>query len=1066
MPNLTQAIATYSFIDRPHMDLGTFDPSDSNTAILTRIEALMTSANASFNARKYDDAIKGYHATESLIYAHIDPAWVPELGGKLRPLLPRDPSLFDPLLSATSQWLNILSVPMPTSPVRTATAVDPQLLSSVANLHGAGLNPVSTNPSATAQALSDLRLAAIYRNQGNTTASSTLVTRAQGLNSAIANALTPTGAATHPSFLTDDGPLPRSALVPIERQPNLPTAVLDPRQVGLLSGSGTQVNVKSIQWSANGGPDIESIKSILYAPHVTAAALPDVLMNTVTPWERAVRLPHDYHYVIPLALAKCHHAMGDYAQGETYYLQAAQYAYINTAVEGPYVWVQLASLYRDWGNSLYEQGDRTTAAAIYGKVIAFGSSTPPPSSPLYALAGLATARNIVKTLIPQLATLATNGASGVSADNIAIASLLLQINAKLGQISGGLDYWGHYAAAVPIWTFSYLQQTAINFTQLALQAERDVINYWSQADQATLTKTELTNQVAQAKGQVNAAMQQLYQAKQQAQAYQAALTLAQERAVDAKQDANKYLADNSHAILLQAVGQQVAGGDDGNYDLVSDMACHILQGYGMSGFSDPTLAAAVQLAANRLSQDYQVFSLNQTAAEMQQAVVEAQDQLNAANAQVAAAQANLTVAQLEASGAAQVLSVFSTDTFSPQVWRAMGNFVEAIYARYMNMALRAAKLMQQAYNFENDTTLNFIHDSYQGVVDGLLAADSLMADIQAFTDDLVTSNRGKKQLIKTSISLASNYGYLFETQLRKTGRMVFETTLDDFDSAMPGTYQGRIQHVAVSVQGIVPPTGLSGSLSNNGISLYRLPSDAATPASPSKQRIQSAETMVLSDYDPLQDGMVSSATGNQTGIFEGAGVASSWTLSLPRALNDMDYGTLTDVVLTFLYEARYDPQLAGTVLSQLASRPGYHNRERSIPVGWLYPDLFYSFKSSGNLTLNLATADFPLNQTVPLVTAVSLLLVMKPGTSAQGITLSMTAPGRNALSGVTDSSGTISSQGTGSTWAGTIGGSAIGNWTVNLAAAANPTHAPGGKLDLSSLINLVLVFSYSFTPRS
>ena len=41
--------------------------------------------------------------------------------------------------------------------------------------------------------------------------------------------------------------------------------------------------------------------------------------------------------------------------------------------------------------------------------------------------------------------------------------------------------------------------------------------------------------------------------------------------------------------------------------------------------------------------------------------------------------------------------------------------------------------------------------------------------------------------------------------------MVFETTLDDFDSVFPGTYQGRIRRVTVNVQGIVPPAGISGS---------------------------------------------------------------------------------------------------------------------------------------------------------------------------------------------------------------------------------------------------------------
>jgi hypothetical protein len=341
-----------------------------------------------------------------------------------------------------------------------------------------------------------------------------------------------------------------------------------------------------------------------------------------------------------------------------------------------------------------------------------------------------------------------------------------------------------------------------------------------------------------------------------------------------------------------------------------------------------------------------------------------------------------------------------------------------------------------------------------------------MADIQAFTDDLVTANRGKKQYVKQSISLADRYGYLFETQLRKTGTMTFETTLDDFDSVYPGTYEGRIQRVDISVQGIVPPTGVSGTLSNNGISVYRLPSDIATPSSPSKVRIQSAETLVISDYDPSVDGVLDSTTGDQTGIFEGAGVASSWTLSLPRAINDINYGTLTDVVLTFLYEARFDPQLVQTVLSDLASRPGYYDREMAIPLAWMYPDLFYSFVSSGTLTLNLAASDFPLYQTNPTVSAVSLLASLATGTSSTGITITLAAPGKSAVTGVTDATGAISSQGTASSWAGATGGSALGNWTITLPVASNAGLAPGGKLNLSSLVNLVLVIDYSFQPRS
>jgi len=1081
MATLTQKIATYSYISRLPINLGTLDPSNTDTALLVQINALMTSAAASFNARKYNDALSSYHAAESLIYSALDPQWVPELGNQFWPLLPRNPSLFTSLLSATSQWLNIVPVPSPPSPVRPLITTNAETLSSMSSLHGAGVTLVNKNPTGAFEALADMKLATVYTNQGNTGANAVAVKRATGLDptivkgfqppqsnkakvpaSPIANAaaprVSPIGAATPQPTLS----IPTA--VPVETQPALPVALLPQKQVGLITGSGGQYGVKPVEWAANANPDVASIITTMYAPHGTAVTLPDGLLNGNTLWQTAAQLPHDYFYVIPLALAECYEAIGDYANAETYFLQAAAYTYINTAIEGPYVWIQLANLYSAWGDSAYQQGDRTTALAQYSKVLTPGSTTP-PTTPLYTLAGLAAGASIATTLIPQLSNLAATGVGSVSADDVSFASVLLKIYGKLNQINAGLDFWGFYANAIPIWTFSYLQQIAINFANLAMGAETEVINFWSQADQATLTQTQLQNQVSQANAQVTVAQQQLNQAKDQAAAYQDGLTLAQTRATDAAANASEYQSTNSQAIILQAESQQVSGGDNGDYQGVSDLAGQLLSQGQISG-DTATVAAATQLAANTLSQQYQVDSMNRIATEMQQAATQAQAQLTAANAQVDAANAGVAAAQLDASGASQALAVFNANTFTPQVWQNMGDYMLGIYNRYMYMALAAAKLMQQAYNFENDTDLTYIKTSYSGLIDGLLAADALMADIQQFTYDLITAQRGKKQYLKTSISLAGRYGFLFQTQLIKTGTMTFETTLDDFDSVFPGTYEGRIQSVSVNIQGIIPPTGISGSLSNGGISFYRLPSDIATPATPSKMRIQDSDTLVISDYNPVVDGTLNSTTGNQLGIFERAGVASTWTLSLPKQLNDINYGTLTDVLLTVLYEARFDPQLVPTVLAQLASRPGFFDREWAIPLAWLYPDLFYSFVNTGTLTLTLAASDFAVNETSPVITAVSLLISMKPGTSATGITIVLTPPGRAAVTGVTDANGTITSQGAGSTWAGAVGGSAIGNWVITLPIGSNPALAPGGVLNLSALINMVLVLDYSFTPRS
>lgn len=1082
--NLTQAIRTYDFVGRMAIDLGTVDTSDPNIAQLTKVNALMATGASALTSRCYEPALAAYHAAESLIYSMLDPQWVPDMGTKFWPVLSREPAMFTPLLSATSQWLNILPVPPAPSPVRPTGDAQVEV-GEVAGLSGAGLSLVSSNPTAAFKAMADMRLASIYAGQDNTAAESVVVKRAEGLDATLAKALNPSGTAPvrsakakvaaadvrveavrQPTVTAAQASAPVAIVetTPLQVLPSLPMTVLAEKSVGVVSSADGAFAVSAITWASNSNPAPPDIVNHLYEPHVVAGVLPDALNNLTTPWELAMLLPHDYFYVIPLALASCYQAMGDWATAETYYLMAASYQYINTAVEGPYVWTKLAELYSAWGDSSYMQGDSTTAATQYSKVLTVGSTTP-PTTQLYTLAGLDVAAQIATTLIPQLPTLASTGTGGVSVDDLAIASVLLKIWVKLNQIDAGLDFWGQWADAIPIWPFSYLQQVAINFAELAQGAEQQVINYWSQADSATLTQTQLQNQVAAANAQVSAAQATYAQAQAQATVYQDGLTLAQTRATDAADNANEYAATNSSAIVLQAEATQNAGGDSGDWNQVTSLAAQLLAGQTISA-DNPTLEASADLAANQLSQDYQVDSMNRTAAEMQQAATQAQDQVTAANAQVTAAKAGVTVAQTEASGASQALAVFNSATFTPLVWWEMGNYMLSIYQRYMTMALGAAKLMQHAYNFENDTTVSYIQSSYAGLIDGLLAADALMADIQQFTYDLITDKRGKKQYLKKSISLATNYGYQFLTQLVADGEMTFETTLDDFDTAFPGTYQSRIQSVSVDIQGIVPPTGVSGTLTNGGISFFRLPSDIASGTTQSKLRIQDSDTLVLSDYNPNTDGQLNSLTGNQLGIFEGAGVASTWTLALPKALNNINYGTLTDVVLTMLFESRFDPQLVPTVLAELAGRPGFYERQWVIPLAWLYPDLFYGFVNSGSLTLNLAEADFPFNQTSPVVTAVGVLVVMEPGTPATGITLSLTPPGKSAVTGATDASGSVSSQGSGSLWSSAAGGTALGSWTIDLPAASNPGLYPGGTLDLSSLINLSLVLNYNFTPRS
>jgi hypothetical protein len=530
---------------------------------------------------------------------------------------------------------------------------------------------------------------------------------------------------------------------------------------------------------------------------------------------------------------------------------------------------------------------------------------------------------------------------------------------------------------------------------------------------------------------------------------------------------NDYASQAWHQNVMQAEASQVQGGDDGDPGKLVDYLNQLRAGQTISD-SGATVGAALSLDAAEYARQYQVDQLKRTAAEMQSAQAQAQAEATAAQARVNAASSQVAAAQLRAGGAQQVLNAFDAAFFTPDVWHAMAQTMYGLYQRYFAMALRVAKLMQSAYNFETDQSLHLIRNSYaSGEVQGLLGADLLMADVQGFTYDLVTSTAGKQQPIRHEISLATSYAYLFETQLRKTGAIDFETRVDDFDAAYPGTYAGRIASVEVAVDGIVPVLGLAGTLTNNGVSTYRVPS-AAWPANGSpgvKYRIQPKETLVLSDFQLRSDDLLYRGNANARRVFEGAGVASSWRLEIPKATNDIDFGALTDVRLVFYYDARYDPTLKARVLSHLAALPGVTQRTRSLPLAWLYPDAFFHFQDSGTLQIELRKADFPRNQLAPVLTDVALL-VTTVGKPAAGITLSLATPAHAAgASGTTGADGAIASGGA-SPFTPLASGSAVGTYTIALTAAANPAFVTGGKLDLSPIVNLSLLFGYGFTPRT
>lgn len=1058
--------------------------SSTDTATLSKIDALLADAARAYNKCHYGDAVDDYRQARSLLWSQLFPLKVLDEAVAWRSNLMRT------LVSYSAEWLNVLPVEQATAGVR------PRELANV-DAPVIGLLSSASDATSTA-ALADLHLSQTLTANGNTASAKFFADRAMTEAPDLIREVADLNRQKADPAPTQPDPmppvhrvgLPGTPLTDIAAQPLRlagGTLRLDVRALNAsaLAAGGAALNhninagifvvpvtvpaqltvdqrayafeadggVQNLTWAAGDVASTDKIINSLYDVRRLATELPDVLIRPKTTADVALSLAHAWYYETALGLADCYHAMGSYAEAETWYLRAAAYQYINATIEAPYVWSQLARLYLDWGNSYFRDDDAQTALPIYEKVL--GSDGLVPASSLYTLTGLKPAADAARTLI---ASLANPSAVSINPD---IASVIFDIQSQLAKISGGLDFWGHWAQNIPIWTFDYLQSVAVNFCQLAIGAERDAMTFWEKADSGSLTRTQLTQNIGLSQAELNAANQQVAAAAAEANAYKAAQNVAQLRADDAVANANEYRAKSAQWVMHQALQTQLSGGEDGDAGQLNQLADIMMSGsYSVSG-DRGTLAAAESLTAARLQRDYEIDTMQRQANELQASAVQAAAEVTAANARTAATQASAYAAAVRVTAAQQLLAAFDEQRFTPDVWNALGNRMDTLSDRYLSWALEVAKRMQRAYNFENDVELQVIRPDYaSSEVHGLLASDALMADIQSFTYDLVTSTAPKAQPLKQTVSLAQRYPFLFETQLRRTGTMQFQTDLDDFDSVYPGTYAGRIEHVEVAVDGIIPARGVSGSLTNAGISHYRTPSSSGGTV---KHRVQNRETQILSDFDVRSDALVDEVDRRQLGIFEGAGLASTWTLALPKDVNELDFNSLVDVRLTFTYRARFDPDLRQAVLAEIAARPSVNQRQRPFALRWVFADAFFAFYSSSVLAFSLKPSDFATTETNPVLIDLSLVIATTPHDRAAGIKLKVTAPGSAPVTVTTDADGVVQAA---DLAAAMTGRSAIGDYRIELTAPDNPSWVTGGALHLDEIDNIALVLGYSFTPRS
>lgn len=592
--------------------------------------------------------------------------------------------------------------------------------------------------------------------------------------------------------------------------------------------------VVNLVWEAGKSPSLKDVTREIYYARTNLQQLNEIICKFFSVEDFSVMLPHIMSYVIPVALGDCYYGLGDYKEAENNYLVAADYSYINKYIEVPALWIKLARNILSWGDMLYKEDKFNEALEIYRLVLEAPGTAAVinPESYLYKIASLKETGVKVENMLTDY-----EKTGDIGKFNTHLAIIVLQVRERMIKLSGGLDFNGIPLNIVPVWTFEYLQNVSRYFAQQAIQAEREYLNFTETADNKRLSRQQLKQTVEIAKAEVVLAKKQEAVADNEKKIYEEGYDLAVLRKQNAQKNRTEYANMSWEKLLLDADNTYLGG------------PTYKIRGTGKEAYEimyDNTLRIGI------ISQEYELEAMRRQIEELKQAEEMAEAQLEASQSRVLAAEQMKVVAELRETAAIENLEAFDNQTFTSDVWANMGLFMKNISESYLNMAITTSRLMQKAYNFEFDKNEAFIKASYtSGTVNGLLASNALLLDIDSFTYDMVTSVKTKSIPIKQTISLASRYPYFFETFFRKTGIMEFETRFEDFDMDYPGTYCRRIETVEVIVEGLLPSNGVKGFLTNSGISRYR-----TQEYDKLKFRIQPKDALALSEYKTGSDSYI------------------------------------------------------------------------------------------------------------------------------------------------------------------------------------------------------------------
>ena len=812
--------------------------------------------------------------------------------------------------------------------------------------------------------------------------------------------------------------------------------VVTSKQLGLFRPDGASVvSLSQANWRSQ-------LQAQIYQPRITAATLEGLRFYEEVEVNFVAYYVHLYYFVLPVAIGDTYVGMGLYEQGITEYNRVLAYPFLNTGIEGHYLWLKIAEATLQWGNTLYRREQRAAAAEKYARIIGSDGAIPAGSA-LYQGAAFsplaAEAAEVAKSIRGQ----------AHAPFNPRVGTVIVQASLRQSYLTQGFNFLGLAPDYAPVLRFKYLQSVATYLADNAIEAERTFISYRVNAENQKMERMQLQSAVDVNKAALAIENKRMQDAQLEIEAARRTREYAQLR----KNNADDAVAEwNTKGAELTSMNAALSwAGAAANDQKIRYTG---VQYDGESHNYEGTVEDFFDTVGERrewLDWELQRNRLERQAAEVAAEVGLANVREQQAQVRLQVQALNVQMQQLRVQAAEEVLEYAEQRMFDEDLWFQLAAQLQDLARHYLDAAIYAAQVMERAYDLEFDRQLNRIRLDYGlGGPAGLLGGEMLKRDIVSFTSDYL-EHAQKKNPVRLVLSLREEFPSGFAAFLQ-TGILPFRTDLELFDRRYPGTVRRKLKKVELFVEGLVPLEGASGFLTCHGVcSEWRRSGGVWVKHT----RVMPVERMVLSSYQFRRDIAVFQPSEELLGQFENNALQSDWTLELPRSGNNLDYNSIADIKFIIYFDADVDDALAAHVK---AFYPTTGGRSTVVSARFQLPDEYFRLDTERHIRFEVLPSFFAFNYELPVLSAFGVRVLDRNGNGMANIALKVTRQSdASEVSVITGTDGAIAGNATTmAPFAAWKGVPAVDTWQVAL----------GDGVDSTVIGDIQLFFSYRFNYRA